>query len=246
MRKLSPFLVMAAPVVALAACGWGGGGASGAGDEIESGDHGTTDARKDTTTTDTSMTDTAAKDTPPTDTYATDAAPKDTATTDGSTTDTAPKDTFTTDTSVKDTPATDTSIKDTAATDPGTVTGCSGSCDSTSDNPSCMADGASVCYCNPDTNAWESAQCSDDCAYYGGTGGKCVAVTGGVVCDCNLDCTDDTAVGTQCSDGVYTRCTCAAADPCSWVGDEYCDYQPCNEAFPDQSNLDDSATDCGQ
>lgn len=57
------------------------------------------------------------------------------------------------------------------------------------------------------------------------------------------DCTDTTAVQESCDNGEYTNCTCEVADPCGWVGDEYCDHEYCDEHYPDQTNFDDSA-DC--
>jgi len=234
MLKFHSFLAAGLLIASFGACGMGGGGDST--DTNQSGDSATTaDAIV-------AADSTVVKDS----TVASDVAVK---TDNVVTTDT----TITTDTAVeKDTTvATDTTVEkdttvvaDTTVTDPGTTTTCSGSCTETDPN-SCLSDGTSVCYCDTDAGEFASVACSDVCSYYGGTGTTCKTTADGADCDCQFDCADSTAVDTQCSNGIYTPCTCAAANPCSWIGDEYCDGEACDEAFPDQENLDDSATDCG-
>jgi hypothetical protein len=232
-----------------------------------------------------------------TDTTVTDLPRTDYGTPDTPAVDTPVVDTPVVDTPVVDTPVVDTPVVDTPATDTPVVTGCTGACDPATDAASCMADGTTVCACNQ--NVWTPVTCSDFCATSGGTGTQCTTTADGPNCECAWDCTDTAAVTTACTNtvytkctcgaadpckwlgdnycddacatqypadffadtadcdcgnatavdaacqgGGYTKCTCAAADPCGWVGDEYCDGPACAEAFPGQTNLDDSATDC--
>jgi len=59
--------------------------------------------------------------------------------------------------------------------------------------------------------------------------------------DDTADCSGSPTCGTDCTDLVYTACTCGALDVCAWVGDGYCDDY-CATNFPGDY-FDDSA-DC--
>jgi hypothetical protein len=60
--------------------------------------------------------------------------------------------------------------------------------------------------------------------------------------DCDVDCSDTAALASTCEAQSYTRCTCAAADPCGWTGDGYCDHSYCAWLSP-SDHLEDAA-DC--
>lgn len=105
----------------------------------------------------------------------------------------------------------------------------------------CLADGTTICLCDTDTSEWTSTQCADVCGYNNMSGDQCIVGEDGPTCNCSYDCQDATAVAAQCDDGSYTPCTCGAADPCSWQGDDYCDIA-CAEYFP-EDHFDD-AVDC--
>ncbi len=82
------------------------------------------------------------------------------------------------------------------------------------------------CYGNGDCNAL--------CTGAGYDSGMCVDAIEG--CACNYDSCDSYVCGTY-----YDNCSCAAADPCAWQGDNYCD-DFCAIVYPDD-HFDDSA-DC--
>lgn len=75
-------------------------------------------------------------------------------------------------------------------------------------------------------------------------GDQCIVGDNGPTCDCSHNCGDATSVTAQCEEGRYTLCTCAVANPCEWIGDGYCDTPRCTELYPDQTNFDDTGTDC--
>lgn len=150
-----------------------------------------------------------------------------------------------------DTPATGSDTPSTGSDTPSTggdtagPTGCSGVCDPTADEElTCLTDGMTLCYCDSAASEWATYTCAAYCADGGGTGDQC-SDAGGDYCACTYDCTDTAAVQAACEAGAFTPCTCAAADPCAWVGDGYCDVESCNEYYPDQQNFDDTAEDCG-
>ncbi len=76
--------------------------------------------------------------------------------------------------------------------------------------------------------------CNSACIGAGYDSGMCVDAIQG--CACNYD----SCSGYVCGD-YYDNCSCAAADPCSWQGDDYCDDY-CAVVYPDD-HFDDSA-DC--
>ncbi len=190
-------------------------------------------AQTDHGTTDNGTTDNVGTDTAVQDTATTDNAVQDTATTDNVGTDTAIEDTATTDNV-----GTDTAVQDTT---PEAMEACSGACASP-ESTVCAADGTTICYCNPETSAWEPYVCADICSQNYAVGDQCVlGEDGAATCGCTYDCAQATLVTGQCEDMAYTPCTCAAANPCGWQGDGYCDAA-CAQYFP-EDHFDDTA-DC--
>jgi|GEM_PF-5924584 len=61
--------------------------------------------------------------------------------------------------------------------------------------------------------------------------------------DCSGDCTNATEVQAACDNFAYIDCTCAAADPCGWKDDGYCD-DICEMGFP--SDFFDDSVDCAK
>lgn len=125
-----------------------------------------------------------------------------------------------------------------------TPTTCDGACNPAEALAQCMADGTTFCTCDEGTSQWTSLQCAEVCDYYDMEGDQCIADNDGSTCDCSHNCEDATSVTAQCEEGRYTPCTCAVANPCEWIGDGYCDTPRCNELYPDQTNFDDTGTDC--
>ena len=82
--------------------------------------------------------------------------------------------------------------------------------------------------------------CTSICTENGYDSGECIIWDGGPTCSCSV--ADCSGVAQMCTDLLYNNCTCAAADPCSWQADAYCDDY-CETAYPDDY-FDDSA-DCG-
>ncbi len=76
--------------------------------------------------------------------------------------------------------------------------------------------------------------CNAGCIGAGYDSGVCVDAIEG--CACNYDTCDSYVCGTY-----YDNCSCAAADPCMWQGDDYCD-DFCAIVYPDD-HFDDTA-DC--
>ncbi len=128
---------------------------------------------------------------------------------------------------------------------------CSGSCSASTFAGFCDNDGG-ACSCS--LGSMSSTNCADYCTDMGAdlhAGEWCYtyqATTSDppeAACACeNFDCDDSWGVDTQCDNLLYTPCTCAADNPCLWIGDGYCDSPTCNQLFPDQQNFDDSASDC--
>ncbi|MFH1808984.1 MAG: hypothetical protein ABIJ09_09585 [Pseudomonadota bacterium] len=122
----------------------------------------------------------------------------------------------------------DSARPDSAVTDTGTVItpGCNGVCNQLQ---------ATACTCDV----------SDPCDWVGD--GYCdtqfCAAATNTPFDDSLDCNPPppTCNG-ECEQGTYTTCTCAAADPCGWAGDGYCDGD-CASVLPGAA-FDDTA-DCG-
>jgi Cys-rich repeat protein len=97
------------------------------------------------------------------------------------------------------------------------------------------------------------AGCTSNAGCTGGqvcVSGVCQACTSSTQCNAGQTCTagvcgtsggGGTDCGTECTDLLYTACTCAAADPCGWQGDSYCD-DTCAFIFP-ADHFDDPA-DC--
>jgi len=123
---------------------------------------------------------------------------------------------------------------------------CGGTCDPQQFSGYCDLNG-NPCNCGNDGN-----QALTDCEAYCTDQGavvkadqRCAAFFGMAFCNCqDWTCGDPGQVQKQCEAAVYTPCTCAAADPCLWIGDGSCDSQSCNSLYPDQPNLDDVAQDC--
>jgi hypothetical protein len=124
----------------------------------------------------------------------------------------------------------------------GPVADCFGPCDPSSWEWACIGDTAGLCLCDEATRALAPFDCDDYCVGDGALSGTChTFTTPGYErdsCMCDYDCA---VPNTQCEDGYYTNCTCGAADPCGWQGDDYCnDF--CEIEYPDDF-FDDTA-DC--
>jgi len=164
-----------------------------------------------------------------------DAVDRDVTGTDTIGTDTNVSDTTTQDTTVQDTTAEDTAGQDTATTDTVTTT-CSGACTYGTDGLWCLEDGTTICYCGED-GTWVPYVCADICAGSYMVGDQCAEVDGEVNCQCEYDCTKTDLVSSQCADYSYTPCTCSASNPCSFIGDGFCDAD-CATYYP-EDHLDD-------
>jgi hypothetical protein len=117
---------------------------------------------------------------------------------------------------------------------------CEGLCD-TAEHREC-SDETTLCMCDTETGLLKPTDCNQFCIDSNGAlSGGCKSNDDGMGCVCTHDCTDTVKVTELCSDGYITNCTCAASDPCSWVGDTYCNSF-CADFFP-ADHFDDSA-DC--
>jgi hypothetical protein len=124
---------------------------------------------------------------------------------------------------------------------------CEGACDPEAFAGFCSE--GSACNCVTDTKV--PTDCAAFCTTMGGSvdpEGACFVSSfdGSANCACvDFSCSVPAEVTAQCAYG-YTPCTCAAADPCAWVNDDYCDGASCTEIYPEQTNLDDSASEACQ
>ncbi len=100
--------------------------------------------------------------------------------------------------------------------------------------------------------------CINDCVMEGDDSGDAACIANIDSCDYDrfLGCIDNGDEGGpedngidgtnpcagECSDIMYTACTCAASDPCNWANDDYCDQDLCAEVVG-MDAFDDSA-DC--
>ena len=94
---------------------------------------------------------------------------------------------------------------------------------------------------------FKSLPCTDFCDYLGAELDPeqwCfVDMSEQYQCSCvNYSCVDSDAVQNQCDFGVYSECTCAAADPCGWANDQYCDTPTCQYLYPELSVFDDTGS----
>lgn len=121
------------------------------------------------------------------------------------------------------------------------VPDCSGSCAYGTDKNWCF-DGGSLCECTS-AGSWTSSGCTGVCTANNMVGDLCVTNSGGAVCNCQYDCSNSTLVQGQCTDLVYTPCTCGNADPCNWQNDDYCD-KLCEMAFPDDYFVETADCEC--
>ena len=117
---------------------------------------------------------------------------------------------------------------------------CEGAC-ATGSKDWCM-DGQTACRCDTsDDLAWEVTDCSAMCTEQGHSSFGChrLAEKDYGSCECAFtDCAStSTAVIQDCTNRIYTNCTCAAADPCGWAEDETCDAL-CIMAFPEDHFTD--------
>ncbi|HPG35790.1 MAG TPA: hypothetical protein PLG63_05600, partial [bacterium] len=104
------------------------------------------------------------------------------------------------------------------------------------------SDETTLCMCDTETGLLKPTDCNQFCIDSNGAlSGGCKSNDDGKGCVCTHDCTDTVKVTELCSDGFITNCTCAASDPCSWVGDTYCNSF-CADFFP-ADHFDDTA-DC--
>lgn len=156
----------------------------------------------------------------------------------GQSTDEGIEDTNTGEDAIQDNhvPDEDISPVDTAdpvdMTDPPDVNypDCTGSCTYGTDEMFCSAAGR-VCQCSQ-SGTWTEFVCSTVCGNEGMIGDSCLTSPEGGYCACEFDCTDTVLVTQQCTNLLYTPCTCSAADPCEWQHDDYCD-KLCEIAYPD-------------
>jgi len=116
---------------------------------------------------------------------------------------------------------------------------CSGACDAAQFAEFCTLD-SKDCTCGTDSQM-AVQDCTVYCGTLGATTGTCDGLQATCVC-ADYVCTDAAKVQAQCTAGIYTACTCAAADPCAWINDTTCDSPSCNKDFPTQTNFDDSAS----
>ncbi|MBP7126523.1 hypothetical protein KBD49_09190 [Myxococcota bacterium] len=214
---------------------------------------------------DPSPADPGTQDTVPIDPGSTDTSPADPGVGDPGTQDTVPIDPGPTDTSPADPGVGDPGIDDPGPVDPGSQdvpsTGdlpaadlpaadvppfeCTGPCDPDTQSLQCMPDGLTICYCNPDSGNWEPHACGEVCTANGMVGTACVlGQEGRYTCDCSFDCGQPDLVATQCDQLYYTPCTCASADPCGWIGDDFCDAD-CATSFPEDHFVDTADCTCG-
>jgi len=121
--------------------------------------------------------------------------------------------------------------EDTNVPEDTVITACEGACEYGTDGLWCLADGLTICYCGEE-NTWAPYVCADVCLGARMVGDQCGEVEGSPNCMCEFDCTNTELTAGQCEDMSYTPCTCAAADPCSWVGDGYCDNF-CQRQYPE-------------
>jgi hypothetical protein len=120
---------------------------------------------------------------------------------------------------------------------------CEGLCDPASFAVSCEEEkGFGLCQCDSATHTLTVLDCNASCQDNGAASGKCHEFTTpgreGIRCMCDYDCE---TVQTQCSDMIYTNCTCAASDPCVWQDDTFCD-EYCAYEYP--GDYFDDNTDC--
>jgi hypothetical protein len=127
--------------------------------------------------------------------------------------------------------------------DPGDCI-CDGACDPETFSGFCFEGDACLC----DTDAMVEIDCEAFCTWVGADvdpEGACVlsSYDDSPECMCvNFSCNVPAEVDHQCTNYGYTPCTCAAADPCTWMTDDFCDRPVCNELFPEQTNFNDSAS----
>ena len=122
---------------------------------------------------------------------------------------------------------------------------CAGVCDAATYARHCTdasMTGTDLCTCDS-TGLLAPIDCNAYCVGEGTLSGLCaddVPTSSGFnsYCVCDYSCDD---VVQQCQGGAYTNCTCAAADPCGWSGDGYCDAY-CPAVYP-ESSIDESS-DC--
>lgn len=116
----------------------------------------------------------------------------------------------------------------------GPADACFGPCDPAAASACHPSDPRFLCTCDPDRRVWTRTDCETRCQEGQALGGACHAFTtpgfqrDGCLCDwaCDAATTAD-----QCNQMAYTNCTCAASDPCGWVGDQTCD-QFCATEYP--------------
>lgn len=117
---------------------------------------------------------------------------------------------------------------------------CEGLCD-TAEHRAC-SDETNLCTCDTNTGLLKPTDCNQFCIDSNAAiSGECKSNEAGNGCVCSHDCTDTAKVTELCTQNYITNCTCAEADPCSWVGDKICNTF-CTDFFP-LDHFDDSA-DC--
>jgi hypothetical protein len=91
---------------------------------------------------------------------------------------------------------------------------CVGPCDDVATECSDLVYTECTCAFNDPCGWAGDGGCDDTCAEYVANPFDDSADCGGDPC---------ASVATECANGQYTACTCAASDPCDWSGDGYCD-----------------------
>jgi len=112
----------------------------------------------------------------------------------------------------------------------GTTGPCEGICD-TAEHRAC-SDETNLCMCDTATGLLKPTDCNAFCVTENeALTGTCKSNDKGNGCVCDYNCTDTAKVAEVCSNGYPSNCTCAASDPCGWVGDGNCDVF-CADFYP--------------
>jgi hypothetical protein len=124
---------------------------------------------------------------------------------------------------------------------------CAGPCDPLVATAGCEVDGR-LCYCDTVSKYYQKLDCNQSCIDSGyALSGTChvyasEGIAVGPKCQCEYDCAMEGLTENMCGGGSYTNCTCATADPCSWVGDGTCDSF-CSTEYASFGAFDDTV-DC--
>ena len=124
----------------------------------------------------------------------------------------------------------------------GPVGDCFGPCDPAAWAWDCVGETAALCQCDQTTRTLVPFDCNDYCVGDGALSGTCHAFTTPGYerdsCLCDYDCA---LPNDHCTEGIYTNCSCGAADPCGWKDDGYCN-EFCEIEYP--GDFFDDSVDC--